>query len=55
MSKVLVVTGGGRGIGHSVSAGAIKKGWRVCVNFVTNSDRANQTVDLIKDMGGEVP
>jgi len=53
MSKVLVVTGGSRGIGHSVSTGAIKKGWRVCVNFVTNSDRANQTVDLIKDMGGE--
>ena len=53
MSKVLVVTGGSRGIGHSVSTGAIKKGWRVCVNFVTNSDRANQTVDSIKDMGGE--
>ena len=53
MSKVLVVTGGSRGIGHSVSIGAIKKGWRVCVNFVTNSDRANQTADLVKDMGGE--
>ncbi len=53
MSKVLVVTGGSRGIGHSVSIGAIKKGWRDCVNFVTNSDRANQTVDLIKDMGGD--
>ena len=53
MSKVLVVTGGSRGIGHSVSIGAIKRGWRVCVNFVTNSDRADQTVDLIKNMGGE--
>ena len=53
MSKVLVVTGGSRGIGHSVSIGAIKRGWRVCVNFATNSKRADQTVDLIKNMGGE--
>jgi len=53
MSKVLLVTGGSRGIGHSVSLGAAQKGWSVCVNFVSNRDRADQTVELIKNSGGQ--
>jgi NAD(P)-dependent dehydrogenase (short-subunit alcohol dehydrogenase family) len=53
MSKVLLVTGGSRGIGHSVSLGAAQKGWKVCVNFVSNRERADQTVELIKESGGQ--
>ena len=53
MSKILLVTGGSRGIGHSVSLGAAQKGWSVCVNFVNNRERADQTVELIKNSGGK--
>ena len=48
MSKILLVTGGSRGIGHSVSLGAAQKGWSVCVNFVDNRGRADETVEVIK-------
>ena len=53
MSKTLIVSGGSRGIGHCVSVGAAEKGWNVCVNFLTNSDRAEQTLKLIKNRGAE--
>ena len=33
MSKCLIVTGGGRGIGAEVSRKAAKQGYSVCVNF----------------------
>ena len=51
--KVLIVTGGSRGIGHCVSVGAVKEGWVVCVNFLANTARANQTVEQIEKAGGK--
>jgi NAD(P)-dependent dehydrogenase (short-subunit alcohol dehydrogenase family) len=51
MRKVLIVTGGGRGIGHATSVLAAKAGWDVCVNYVENKIRADKTVDLIEKIG----
>jgi NAD(P)-dependent dehydrogenase (short-subunit alcohol dehydrogenase family) len=51
MSKVLIVTGGGRGIGHCTAVGAAKRGWDVCVNYVGNDERALQTVKLVEAAG----
>ena len=44
MSKVLVVTGGGRGIGAATCRMAAQRGYAVCVNYVRNREAADQVV-----------
>jgi NAD(P)-dependent dehydrogenase (short-subunit alcohol dehydrogenase family) len=51
MKKVLIVTGGSRGIGHATSVLAAKTGWDVCVNYVRNKVRADETVAKIQATG----
>jgi NAD(P)-dependent dehydrogenase (short-subunit alcohol dehydrogenase family) len=51
-SKVLLVTGGGRGIGAAVSIRAAKAGYAVALNYLGNADRANAVVKTITDAGG---
>lgn len=53
MSKALIITGGSRGIGHCVSLGAVADSWDVCVNYVNNSARADETVAAIEAAGGK--
>jgi NAD(P)-dependent dehydrogenase (short-subunit alcohol dehydrogenase family) len=53
MRKVLLVTGGGRGIGAATSRAAIRHGWDVAVNFQTNRPRAEAVVDDIENAGGK--
>ena len=51
--KVLIVTGGSRGIGASIATKAAKMGYSVCVNYRKNSEKANQIVEEINSKGGE--
>jgi len=51
MGKTLIVTGGSRGIGHATSLLPAEAGWDVCVNFVKNKDRAQETVVKIRAKG----
>jgi NAD(P)-dependent dehydrogenase (short-subunit alcohol dehydrogenase family) len=44
MSKVLVVTGGSRGIGAATCRMAAQRGYAVCVNYVRNREAADQVV-----------
>ena len=44
MEKVIVVTGGGRGIGAATSRIAAERGYAVCVNYVRNREAADQVV-----------
>ncbi|MEK9679009.1 MAG: SDR family oxidoreductase [Rhodospirillaceae bacterium] len=53
MSKALLITGGSRGIGHCTALGAAAQGWDVCVNYVSNSARADETVAAIEKAGGK--
>jgi NAD(P)-dependent dehydrogenase (short-subunit alcohol dehydrogenase family) len=53
MSKVLVVTGGGRGIGAATALLAAKRGYAVAVNYVKNSDAADRVVEKIANGGGK--
>jgi len=51
--RVLVVTGGSRGIGAAVCKLAAKAfGWAVCVNYAGNKAAANEVVAAIEAMGG---
>ncbi|PWV98331.1 glucose 1-dehydrogenase [Hoeflea marina] len=52
-AKVLLVTGGSRGIGAAVSLGAARAGYRVAVNYVSNRAAADKVVDAIAAEGGE--
>ena len=53
MSQVLIVTGGSRGIGHCTSIAAAKLGWKVCINYLGNTARAEETLEVVKAAGGE--
>jgi NAD(P)-dependent dehydrogenase (short-subunit alcohol dehydrogenase family) len=50
--KVLLVTGGSRGIGAATCRLAAKAGWAVAVNYSANSLAADEVVRAIRDGGG---
>lgn len=53
LKKVLVVTGGGRGIGAATARLAAAKGYAVCINYLRNQPAASALVQEISDAGGE--
>ncbi|BCH13957.1 SDR family oxidoreductase [Mesorhizobium sp. L-2-11] len=52
-AKVLLVTGGGRGIGAATSRLAAKAGYRVAINYASNEAAAAALVQAIEQAGGE--
>ncbi|RLV60921.1 SDR family oxidoreductase [Parashewanella curva] len=52
MKKVVVITGGGRGIGAATAKVLVSEGYFVCINFKSNQQKAEQLVDEIKQAGG---
>ena len=52
MSKVLLVTGGSRGIGAAVAVLAAKQGYAVAINFNGNQAAAESVAEQIRDEGG---
>lgn len=53
MKRVMIVTGGGRGIGAATARLAAGRGYSVCVNYRQNRDAAEALVRDIRDSGGE--
>lgn len=53
MDKIMLVTGGSRGIGAATSLMAAKYGYAVAVNYRSNQDAANAVVAAIKKDGGK--
>ena len=51
MSKCLIVTGGGRGIGAEVSRKAAKQGYSVCINFHRDKTSAQKLVRELEENG----
>jgi NAD(P)-dependent dehydrogenase (short-subunit alcohol dehydrogenase family) len=53
MSKVILITGGSRGIGRSAAVLAGARGWSVGVNYTSNAAAADETVAAVKAAGGD--
>ena len=51
MSKVLLITGGGRGIGAATARLAAERGYAICVNYRQNRVAAADVVRSIEDRG----
>lgn len=53
MSKVVLITGGSRGIGAACALLAARQGWAVAVNYTSNSLAADEVVRKIRQNGGQ--
>lgn len=53
MNKVILVTGGSRGIGAATALKAAAAGYAVCVNYLQNVNAANMIVNQIQQNGGK--
>jgi len=52
VTKVLLITGGSRGIGAATARLAAERGYAVCVNYHTNRRAADEVVRDIEETGG---
>lgn len=52
MPKVMIVTGGSRGIGAATARLAAEQDYAVCVNYASSRERAEVVIGAIRDAGG---
>jgi NAD(P)-dependent dehydrogenase (short-subunit alcohol dehydrogenase family) len=52
LNKVLLITGGSRGIGAATARLAAKRGWSVAVNYASQAAAADDVVQAIRAEGG---
>jgi NAD(P)-dependent dehydrogenase (short-subunit alcohol dehydrogenase family) len=52
-NKVIVITGGSRGIGAATAQLAAVQGYAVCINYVHNQNAADAVVAAIENSGGK--
>lgn len=50
-SKTAIVTGGSRGIGRAIALKLAERGANIIVNYTSNSEKAEEVVKEIKEMG----
>lgn len=52
MEKVIIITGGSRGIGAATARLAAEQGYAICVNYLHNQEAAHNIVSSITQIGG---
>ncbi|MDD2917369.1 SDR family oxidoreductase [Rhodoferax sp.] len=53
MEKIILITGGGRGIGAACAQLAARQGYAVCISFIADEVAATQVVSAIESGGGK--
>jgi NAD(P)-dependent dehydrogenase (short-subunit alcohol dehydrogenase family) len=53
MSKIILITGGSRGIGAATASLAAQQGYAVCINYLQNRPAADAVVNEIIQSGGK--
>lgn len=53
VEKIILITGGSRGIGSAIAIEAAKEGYYTCINYRNNTESANKIVKEIKEKGGK--
>ncbi|VEP12826.1 putative NAD(P)-binding oxidoreductase with NAD(P)-binding Rossmann-fold domain [Hyella patelloides LEGE 07179] len=53
MEKVIIITGGSRGIGAATAYLAAEGGYAVCVNYLHNQEAAKKVVDEVEQLGSK--
>lgn len=51
MKKYALVTGGSRGIGRAVCVKLARMGYDILINYVSNADEAQKTLELVRQAG----
>lgn len=51
--RIIVITGGSRGIGAATAQLAAMRGYAVCISYLHNRQAADEIVDAIKNTGGD--
>lgn len=54
MDKIVLITGGSRGIGAAAAVLAAQRGWAVAINYLRHAEAANGVVRQIEAAGGRV-
>lgn len=49
--RYALVTGGSRGIGRAACVRLARMGYRILINFVHNSEKAEETLELVRKEG----
>lgn len=54
MEKVLLITGGSRGIGAATALLAARQGYRICINYLSNHQAAERVCAQVRELGAQV-
>jgi len=53
MEKVLIITGGSRGIGAATALLAAAEGYRICINYLSDHAAAEKTCNQVRALGAQ--
>ncbi|MBT2372963.1 SDR family oxidoreductase [Pseudomonas fluorescens] len=53
MDKVVIITGGSRGIGAATALLAARQGYRICINFQSDEEAAQRVLDQVRALGAQ--
>ncbi|NWB95614.1 SDR family oxidoreductase [Pseudomonas gingeri] len=51
MDKVIVITGGSRGIGAATAVLAAQQGYRICINYLADEEAALRVLEQVRGLG----